>query len=415
MYERLDVNRVLVIAPKKVAEATWQLEARKWDNLSHLRFSTVLGAKERRLEALRQTADIYVINRENVPWLCEECANGTLKWCFDMVVFDESSSFKSASSKRFKWMKRFLPKIQRTVILTGTPAPNGLEDLWAQIYLLDRGERLGSTITGYRNRFFDYNPWRHELTAKAGAYEAVQSRIADICVSMSAKDYLTLPEMVINDVPIVLDESSDKKYEDMKRTMILDMDGEELEALSAAALTGKLLQLCSGNVYDTERNVIHIHDAKAEALTELLEALNGQNVLLFYAYQHELPVISDAAKKAGRKSVRVLQTAQDVEDWNRNKVELLIAHPASCAYGLNLQQGGNHIVWYTLSWNLEQYQQANARLHRQGQTKPTFVHRLIVEGKLDRAVAMALEDKDGVQSALLNYLKAEIEKTGGKR
>ena len=415
IYDRLEVRRVLVIAPKKVSEATWQTEGRKWDNLSHLRFSTVLGTARARERALEADADIYVINRENVAWLCERYfRNGRAdSWPFDMIVFDESSSFKNSQSARFKWIKRVLPKTRRTVILTGTPAPNGLEDLWAQIYLLDGGDRLGPNITWYRNRFFDYNPWRHELREKPGAYEAVQAKISDICVSMSAEDYLQLPEMVIDDIPVVLGTEARERYDALKRDMVMEIQNgteaeTELSVLSAAALTGKLLQLCGGSLYDPDGNVIEVHSDKERALEELLEGLHGAHCLLFYGYKHELERIQEAAKNAGYKRVRVLDGAADVDAWNAGSVELLIAHPASTAYGLNLQTGGHHIIWYTLTWNLELYQQANARLHRQGQTMPTIVHRLIVDGCMDSAVKRALEGKSDVQAELLNYLKAEI-------
>lgn len=424
MYERLEVAKVLIIAPKKVSEATWQIEGSKWAHTACLRFATVLGSEKKRVEALESDADIYVINRENIAWLCERYAGK--RWPFDMIVFDESSSFKNSQSQRFKWIRRVLMNGKgdvRTVILTGTPAPNGLEDLWAQIYLLDMGERLGRNITAYRDRYFDYNMWTHQHSEKPGAFDAVQRRIADICVSMSAEDYLTLPEMVVEDVHVKLDEKSEKLYEKIKKEMVLEwessdaerngssIDGacdKEVSVLSAAALTGKLLQLCGGSYYDPERKVIRVHDCKQDALCELLEALNGEKCLLFYAYQHELERVCEAAKNANCRRVRVLKDASDVADWNAGKIDLLIAHPASCAYGLNLQQGGNHIVWYTLTWNLELYQQANARLHRQGQTRPVFVHRLICDGKMDSGVSYALEGKEDCQKRLLEYLKAEV-------
>ena len=398
------VKRVLVIAPRKVAEATWQQEARKWDHLRRLTFATALGSAEQRAAAVNAEAEITIINRENVVWLCENWPGA--RWPFDLVVVDESSSFKNPSSKRFKALKRMLPKIHSVVILTGTPAPNGIEDLWSQIYLLDRGYRLGAYITHYRTRYFDHNPWRHEYVPKPGAFEAVQAKISDICVSMKAEDWLQLPEMIVQDVPVVLEGPGLQAYRDMERTMVMDVEGEEISATTAAALTGKLLQLCGGGVYDDFGYEHHVHDAKLEALAELLEGL-AEPVLLFYGYRHELPYLREILK--GRRW-RELQCAGDADLWNQGKVDVLLAHPASCAYGLNLQQGGRHVIWYTLTWSLELYQQANARLYRQGQDRPVIVHRLLVRGGVDEDVAKALEGKDETQAALVEALKARIEK-----
>lgn len=406
IYDYLCVNRVLVIAPKKVAEATWQAEAAKWDHLQRLSLATALGTPRQRDEAIQAEADITIINRENVVWLVEALGGA---WPFDMVVVDESSSFKNPSAKRFKALRRMLPRIHSVVILTGTPAPNGLEDLWSQVYLLDRGERLGRYITHYRARYFDHNPWRHEYVPKPGAFEAVQRKISDICVSMKAEDWLTLPELVIHDVPVALDGAGLKAYRAMERTMVMDVQGDEISATTAAALTGKLLQLCGGCVYDEAGEAHHVHDAKLEALGELIEALN-EPALLFYGYRHELPGIEAAL--AGKRWRR-LETAEDAAAWNRGELDVLLAHPASCAYGLNLQDGGRHVIWYTLTWSLELYQQANARLHRQGQQKSVIVHRLLVQGGVDQDVAKALEGKDETQAALVEALKARIERWSG--
>ena len=416
IYDYLCVNRVLVIAPKKVAEATWQAEARKWDHLQRLTLATALGTAEARMEAVEAGADITIINRENVVWLVETLGGA---WPFDMVVVDESSSFKSPSAKRFKALKKMLPRIRSVVILTGTPAPNGLEDLWSQIYLLDRGERLGRYVTHYRERYFDHNPWRHEYVPKPGAFEAVQKRISDICVSMKAEDWLQLPELVIHDVPVKLGPEAARKYREMEKTMVMEIGeatssalrapspegkGIEISATTAAALTGKLLQLCGGAVYDENGEAHRVHDAKLEALGELIEALN-EPALLFYGYRHELPGIE---KVLAGKRWRRLDTAEDAEAWNRGELDVLLAHPASCAYGLNLQEGGRHVIWYTLTWSLELYQQANARLHRQGQRTSVIVHRLLVQGGVDQDVAKALEGKDETQAALVEALKARI-------
>ena len=395
------VRRVLVIAPKKVAEATWQAEAAKWDHLKDLTIATALGTQQDRLRAVDEGADITIINRENVVWLVETCGR---VWPFDMIVVDESSSFKSFSAKRFKALKRVLNRTRSVVILTGTPTPNGLEDLWSQIYLLDQGARLERYITHYRERYFDNNPWRHEYTPKPGAFEAVQKKISDICVSMKAEDWLQLPELIVHDIPVALDGEGLKAYREMERTMVLSLGDEEISAVTAAALTGKLLQLCGGSVYDDAGEAHHVHDAKLEALAELLEALN-EPALLFYGYRHELPGIREALRG---KRWRMLESAKDVDAWNRGELDVLVAHPASCAYGLNLQQGGRHIIWYTLTWSLELYQQANARLYRQGQGRPVVVHRLLVQGGADQDVAAALEGKDTTQEALIEALKARI-------
>ena len=408
IYDYLAVSRVLVIAPKKVAEATWQAEAKKWDHLHRLTIATALGDARRRTDAVDARADITVINRENVAWLCENWP--AVHWPFDMVVVDESSSFKSSAAKRFKALKLMLPRIRRLVILTGTPAPNGIEDLWSQIYLLDRGERLGRFITHYRERYFDHNPWRHEYIPKPGAFEAVKAKISDICVSMTAADWLTLPELIVDDIPVALDDKARKAYRDMERTMCLEVEGTELSAMSAAALTGKLLQLCGGAVYDEAGAAHEVHAAKLEALTELVEQLHGEHALLFYGYLHEIPRLLSAIPEGVR--VRQLDSADDADAWNRGEVDVLLAHPASCAHGLNLQDGGRHVIWYTLTWSLELYQQANARLHRQGQQRPVIVHRLLVQGGVDENVAKALGGKDETQAALIEALKARI---GGAR
>ena len=404
VYDCLAVHRVLVIAPKKVAEATWQTEAKKWDHLKRLRITTALGTAKERMAAVESTSDIVVINRENVPWLVENCAT---RWPFSMIVADESSSFKNPSAERFKALKRVLPLTSRVVILTGTPAPNGILDIWAQIYLLDRGERLGRYISHYRERYFDFNPWRHEYSPKPGAFEAVQNKIGDLCVSMSAADYLTMPELITHDMPVELDPVARRQYQQLEREMILELNEENVTALSAAALTGKLLQLCGGCVYDGSGEPHRIHTAKLEALGELVEQLGGDHALLFYGYRHELPGLFEALR--GLRT-RELKSDEDADAWNRGEVDVLIAHPASCAYGLNLQPGGHHVIWYTLPWALELYQQANARLHRQGQEKPVTVHRLLVRGGVDEDVARALEGKTETQEALLTALKARVEK-----
>ncbi len=400
------VRKVLVIAPLKVAEATWTSEAAKWDHLSGLRMSRVLGTEYQRFVALDVPADVYVINRDNVVWLVESLHP---IWPFDMVVIDELTSFKNPQAKRFKALKSRLPAIRRVVGLTGTPAPNGIQDLWSQIFLLDRGQRLGKNITAYREAYFSFNPWTHEYKPLPGADAKVRALIADLCVSMKAEDYLSMPDMIIDDIPVMLDKAAKAKYLEMERTMLLEAEGETITAGSAAVLTGKLLQLCSGAVYTAEGDAVQIHDCKLDALAELIEGLQGERALLFYGYKHELPRLETTIRKAGPGlRVRRYEGAADADAWNRGEIDILLAHPASCAYGLNLQQGGHHVIWYTLSWSLELYQQANARLHRQGQEHPVIVHRLITEGGMDVAAAKALERKDGVQEAMLQALKARI-------
>ena len=410
LLDSLTVCKALVIAPKRVAESTWTDEARKWDHLRVLRVSVVLGSAKQRIAALEAAADVYVINRDNVKWLVEHYKN---KWPFDMVICDELSSFKSSDSKRFRALRKMLPRITRLVGLTGTPAPNGIEDLWAQIYLLDQGARLGRTLTCFRDWGFVYNPYTHEYAPKKGAEKAVWEAIKDICVSMSAEDYLDMPDCVTVDVPVTLDEAAAKAYKRMEKDMLLEVDGDMIEASSAMVLTGKLLQLCNGAIYDTDGSAAHVHDCKAEALTELTEALNGQPALVFYNFRHDVPRIRMALKNAGVERVQELTTEYAVRDWNAGNVDVLIAHPASAGHGLNLQQGGRHIIWFGLPWSLELYLQANKRLHRQGQKNTVIVHRLLVKGGADEDVAAALEAKGNAQDALLSALKARIKEVKG--
>lgn len=409
-YHRFQVARCLVVAPKKVAEATWATEAAKWDHLRHLRIIPVLGSAKRRIAALATPGDVWVVNRENVSWLVDYCRNA---WPFDMVVLDESSSFKNASSKRFKSLRLIRPRIRRLVELTGTPSPNGLEDLWAQIYLLDGGVRLGKTLTSYREAFFtqDYShpgQMYRTYTPQADAEGRIKAAISDICVSIKAEDYLTLPDYVEDVVPVALDAKARRAYEALERDMLLQVGEATITAGSAAVLNGKLLQLCSGAVYDESGQAAHVHDCKLEAFLELVEALNGEHALVFYWYQHERDRIVEALKKSGLV-VRVYQGPEDERAWNAGEIDLLLAHPMSCGYGLNLQAGGHHAVWFGYpNWALELYQQANKRLHRQGQQHPVICHHLVVQGGMDEAVVAALHDKGDAQAALMEALKARI-------
>jgi SNF2 family DNA or RNA helicase len=422
-YQRWAVNRVLVIAPKKVAEATWSKESAKWFHLSSIRCVTVLGTEKERLNALHTNADVYVINRDNVQWLVKRCG---LNWPFDCVVLDESSSFKNPRAQRFRALKAVRPKIRRMIELTGTPAPHGLTDLWAQIFLLDGGKRLGRTIGVYRDMYFlpdkrnGYQVWSYKL--RTGAEDAIYQQISDICVSMKASDYLTMPDLIMDEVPVKLDAKARKQYEQMERDSLLQVsDDDWVTAGTAGVLTGKLLQLCNGAVYDEQRQVHLLHDCKIEAFLETLEQLNGQHALVFYQFQHDRDRLVEALARmnAGRVEklhTRVYADVRDEEDWNAGKIDVLLAHPASCAYGLNLQAGGHHVIWFGLTWNLEEFQQGNKRLHRQGQECPVIVHIMAVEGGMDEIVIKSLTGKERVQEALLRALKAKWEKVkGGSR
>lgn len=420
-YNRFLIRKCLVIAPKKVAEDTWAREQAKWDHLHLLRVVPVLGTLQKRIKALSSPGDIYVINRENVPWLVDFYRND---WPFDTVVIDESSSFKSHQAKRFKALRSVRPHMERIYELTGTPSSNGYMDLWAQIFLLDGGERLGRTITEYRNNYFCAGS-RNATTifrydTLPGAEELIQQRIQDICISLSAADYLELPPRIDNVRYIKLDAKAQKAYDRMERERILEFGETVLDAGSAAILSNKLLQLGNGAVYSQHqewdglrcrevREVIEIHDNKIEAFLELVEELNGEHAIVFYNFQHDRDRL---VKALARTKLRVgeLQTGGDITDWNTGKIDILLAHPASTAYGLNLQEGGHHIVWFSLNWSLELYQQAIARLHRQGQQDKVYVHHLVVAGSVDEDVMLALRQKGDSQAALLSALKARIDK-----
>lgn len=411
-FNRWAVSRCLVVAPKKVAEATWSHEAEKWDHLRHLKIVPVLGSLKKRVQALHTPGDIWVINRENIPWLVEYFRNN---WPFDMVVLDESSSFKNPQSKRFKAMKLVMSRIARLVLLTGTPAPNGLEDLWAQIYLLDAGERLGRTISSYREAFFTQDYARpgqmyRTYTPQQDAESRIRAAISDICVSMKSEDYLELPDYIESTVPVVLDAKAKRAYDKLEKEMLLEVDTQLVTAQSAAVLNGKLLQLCSGAVYDSTGEVVNIHDCKLEAFLETIEQLNGEHALVFYWFKHEADRLTKALAKTD-KVVRVYQGPEDEKAWNAGEVDILLAHPVSCGYGLNLQAGGHHAIWFGYpNWALEIYQQANKRLHRQGQKHPVICHHLVVQGGMDEDVIAALHDKGDTQESLMQALKARIER-----
>lgn len=406
LFDSFEAERVLVIAPLRVAEDTWSRESEKWDHLKHLRISKILGPQKRRKEALKAEADIYVINRENVVWLVDELGN---KWNFDTVVIDELSSFKSSSAKRFKALKRVRPLMKRVIGLTGTPAPNSLIDLWPQVYLLDRGQRLGQTISGYRDRYFI--PGKrdghivYEWNQKKESEENIYQAISDICISMKAEDWLDMPERINRSVYVKFDTETEEKYKTLEKELLLPLVDTEISASSAAVLSNKLLQMANGAVYDEDKVMQEIHDLKLKALEEIIDTSNGQPVLVFYWYKHDLARIQKKIKGA-----RMLKTDEDITEWNKGNIPILLAHPASAGHGLNLQAGGNIIVWFALTWSLELYQQANARLYRQGQENNVIVHHLVTEGTVDEDVMLALEGKAEGQDALLEAVKARIER-----
>ena len=403
MYDRFEISRVLVIAPKRVAEDTWTREHAKWDHLKDLRISKVLGNEQQRIRALRAEADIYVIGRDNVIWLINYYQGLRKGWPFDMIVIDELSSFKNPQAKRFRALKKAMPSVSRVVGLTGTPSPNGLMDLWAEVYLLDQGERLGLTLGSYRDIYFRPGARNGYVVYKwepfRNAQKEIEDKISDICISMSAADYLKLPKRIDNVIPVQLSPEEMEAYKRMERDQLLQIEDDDIAALNAAAVMTKLLQIANGSVYTNEGKVVKIHEAKLEALAEIVDTTDSP-VLVFYSYKHDLAAIQGKIKGA-----RILENEKDISDWNAGKVQVLLAHPASVGYGLNLQEGGHVIVWYGLTWSLELYQQANARLYRQGQEKPVIIHHLIAEGTADEEVMAALQNKDTSQAALLAALK----------
>ncbi|MBG9786931.1 SNF2-related protein [Brevibacillus laterosporus] len=410
LFDSFEASKILVIAPLRVAEDTWSRESQKWSHIKHLRISKILGDRKRREKAIKADADIYVINRENVEWLVSTTGKD---WPFDTVVIDELSSFKSGGSKRFRALRRVRPMMSRVIGLTGTPAPNGLMDLWAQIYLLDQGERLGKTITGYRDRYFDAGArkdhivyeWREKKEAEKNVYE----KIADICMSMKAEDWLDMPERIDRVVPVKLTGDAQLQYKKLERDLLLPFSDGDVVANTAAVLSNKLLQMANGAVYDENTSIREIHSAKLEALQDIIEAANGKPVLVFYAYKHDLQRIRKIIPEA-----RTLDTSEDIAAWNKGDIPVLLAHPASAGHGLNLQDGGNQIVWYGLTWSLELYQQANARLHRQGQMQKVIVHHLVAEETMDEDVMLRLEGKADDQDALLEAVKARIERVSSE-
>jgi SNF2 family DNA or RNA helicase len=414
LMDDCEVSRTLVVAPKKVAETTWTTEAQKWDHLKSLKVAKVMGTEKQRKLALAEKADVYVIGRDSFVWLVG-IFGGMLP--FDVLVIDELTSFKSSKSNRFKAMRMATPTAKRVIGLTGTPAPNGLIDLWAQMYCIDMGERLGRSVTKYRETYFETHKWNNIIVrcnVKKGYDEVIRKKIADICLSMQAKDYLQLPDLINHTIKVQLSSTTMQAYTKFEREKVLQFQDEHqgetanVLAQSAAGLMNKLSQFANGAIYDDERNVHHVHDEKLDRLAEIIEAANGSSVLVFYQYKHDAARIAEKFNKAYR--VKVYTDEKQLIEWNAGQVDILLAHPASTAFGLNMQDGGHYIVWFGTGWNLELYQQANARLHRQGQQYPVQVYNLVCSGTVDERAEAALENKKGVQQGLLDSLNYLIRK-----
>lgn len=403
MLNRFEVESVLVIAPLRVARDTWPIEIEKWDHLKGLSYSVVIGTEAERIAALNRSAHIYLINRENVDWLITKSG---VPFDFDMVVIDELSSFKSASAKRFKSLLKVRPKVKRIVGLTGTPSSNGLMDLWAEFRILDMGQRLGRYITHYRNMFFVPDKRNQQMIfsykPKPGAEKLIYELISDITISTKSVDYLKMPECVINEAPVILSEKERSVYEKMREEMFISLEEEEIDAVNAAALSGKLLQMANGAVYTEDKEIIKIHDKKLDALEDLIEGANGKPVLVAYWYNHDLKRIKERFK------VREIKTSNDIKDWNNGDILVAVIHPASAGHGLNLQNGGSALIWFGLTWSLELYQQTNARLHRQGQTDTVIIHHIITRETIDEDVMKALRLKEKTQASLIDAVKARL-------
>ena len=404
LEDYLEAERVLVIAPKSVAENTWTSECAKWDHLAHLRVSVVMGTEAQRIKALETPADLYVINRDNVVWLTEHLGSG---WDFDTVVVDESSSFKNPQARRFKALRKVRPRIRRIILLTGTPSPNGHMDLWAQMWLIDMGERLGRTLGSFRTKYF--KPGRsnghvvYDWHLLPGAGDKISAKMQDVTVSLKAEDWLEVPDLIETDIRIALSPTESKAYRDFERDQLMSIEGKDIEAVTAAALANKLLQFTGGAMYDTEHGWHTTNDAKLRALEDIIETANGEPVLVFYQFKHELTRLLERFKAL--QPVTFSGEPETLREWNEGKIRLLLCQPASVQYGLNMQHGGHIIVWYTPTWNLEQYQQANARLHRQGQERPVLCYRLICEGTIDTRVISAISAKDYAQESLLAIIR----------
>ena len=403
MYDSFEISKVLIIAPLRVAQSTWKDEIEKWDHLNLLRYSIAVGDEKERLKALKQTSDIYIINRENVDWLVTKSG---IDFNFDMLIIDELSSFKSHISKRFKSLLKIRPYFERVVGLTGTPSSNGLMDLWAEFRVLDLGERLGRYITHYRNEYFlpdkrngavifSYKP-------QPNAEERIYRRLSDMTISMKSTEYLKMPELILNDIEINLDEEDQIKYKKFKKEMVMTIQEKEIDAINAASLSNKLIQLANGSIYDEDKKFYEVHNKKLDKLEEIIESANGKPVLVAYWFK------ADKERIEKRFKVREIKTADDIKQWNMGMINLALIHPASAGHGLNLQSGGSTLVWFSLTWSLELYQQTNARLYRQGQKNTVVIHHLITKNTIDEDIMKSLKRKDKTQEALMRAVKARI-------
>lgn len=398
------VCKVLVIAPLRVARDTWPSEIKKWEHLKGLSYSVAVGTEKERIDALMTRSTIYIINRENVDWLVNKSG---IPFDFDMVVIDELSSFKSYGAKRFKGLLKVRPSVNRIVGLTGTPSTNGLMDLWAEFRILDLGQRLGRYITHYRNTYFTPDKRNAQIIFSykplPGAEDKIYSQISDITISMKSIDYLKMPECILNEVPVYLSEKEWSIYSDFKDEMVANLGEEEIDAVNAAVLSGKLLQMANGAVYGSENKAHIIHDKKLDALEDLIEGANGKPVLVAYWFKHDLERIKN------RFPVRQIKTSKDIEDWNDGNIPIAVIHPASAGHGLNLQSGGSTLIWFGLTWSLELYQQTNARLYRQGQNETVIIHHILTKGTIDEDVMTALTRKEETQASLIDAVKAKLE------
>lgn len=403
MYDSFEISKVLIIAPLRVAQSTWKDEIEKWDHLNLLRYSIAVGDEKERIRALKQTSDIYIINRENVDWLVTKSG---IDFNFDMLIIDELSSFKSHTSKRFKSLLKIRPYFERVVGLTGTPSSNGLMDLWAEFRVLDLGERLGRYITHYRNEYFlpdkrngavifSYKP-------QPNAEERIYRRLADMTISMKSTEYLKMPELILNDIEINLDEEDQIKYKKFKKEMVMTIQEKEIDAINAASLSNKLIQLANGSIYDEDKKFYEVHNKKLDKLEEIIESANGKLVLVAYWFK------ADKERIEKRFKVKEIKTADDIKQWNMGMINLALIHPASAGHGLNLQSGGSTLVWFSLTWSLELYQQTNARLYRQGQKNTVVIHHLITKNTIDEDIMKSLKRKDKTQEALMKAVKARI-------
>lgn len=406
LFDSFEIHKVLVVAPLRVARDTWSAEIEKWEHLKNLQYSVVVGPAQERLKALCTPADIYIINRENIQWLVEESG---LTFDFDMAVIDELSSFKNHQSKRFKAFMKVRPKLKRIVGLTGTPASNGLMDLFAEFKLLDMGERLGRLIGQYRNAYFQPDKRNgmvvYSYKPLPDAEQRIYDKISDITISMKATDHLKMPELISAEYTVQLSENEKEKYDRLKKDLIFSTEDNEVTAANAASLSNKLSQMANGAVYSDDGETVHIHDRKLDALEDIIESMNGRPLLVAYWFKHDLERI----KK--RFEIREIKSSEDISDWNSGKIPVALIHPASAGHGLNLQSGGSTLVWFGLTWSLELYQQTNARLWRQGQTADTVViQHIIAKSTIDEQIMKALKTKDTTQAALITAVKAEVHK-----